>query len=133
MKMMTKRWIAPAAILLLTLCALPAFAADATGTWTGQAPGPDDNKVVTLIFVFKQEGTQLTGTLTIRDDSDKILDSTSIQNGKVDGDKISFATVQSDDERATLEGTIHADEITLTVTSGPEMSEISGLTLKRSK
>ena len=27
MKMMTKRWIAPAAILLLALCALPAFAA----------------------------------------------------------------------------------------------------------
>jgi hypothetical protein len=132
MKMMTKRWIAPAAILLLTLCALPAFAADATGKWTCKDKGPDAN-VVTLIFVFKQEGTQLTGTLTVMDESDKILDSTSINNGKVDGDKISFSVVFSDDAMVTQEGTIHADEITLTVRSGAENSEISEVTLKRLK
>jgi hypothetical protein len=132
MKMMTKRWIAPAAILLLTLCALPAFAADATGKWTCQDKGPDA-KVVTLTFVFKQEGTQLTGTLTIMDDSDKILDSTSINNGKVDGDKISFATHLSDGARVTHKGTIHANEIMLTVVSGAEGSDISEITLKRSK
>jgi hypothetical protein len=132
MKMMTKRWIAPAAILLLTLCALPAFAADATGKWTCQDRGPEA-QVVTLTFVFKQEGTKLTGTLTITDDSDKILDSTSINNGEVDGDKISFATVLSDGAKATHEGTIHSDEITLTVLSGAERSDISEITLKRSK
>jgi hypothetical protein len=132
MKMMTKRWIAPVAILLLTLWALPAFAADATGKWTCKDKGPDAN-VVTLTFDFKQEGTQLTGTLTISDDTDKILDSTSINNGKADGDKISFATELSDGARFTHEGSIHADEITLTVRSGAEMSEISELTLKRSK
>jgi hypothetical protein len=63
------------------------------------------------------------------DDSDKILDSTSINNGKVDGDKIYFVVV-SDGERFTDDGTIHTDEITLTVMSGAENSEI---TLKRSK
>ena len=129
MKMMTKRWIAPVAILLLTLWALPAFAADATGKWTCQDKGPDDN-VVILTFVFKQEGTQLTGTLTIKDNSDKILESTSIRSGTVDGDKIYFATVLSDGARLTHRGTIHADEITLTVMSGGGPSE---MTLKRLK
>ena len=132
MKMMTKRWIAGAAILLLALCALPGFAADATGKWTCKDKGPDA-QVVTLIFDFKQEGTKLTGTLTVMDDNDKILDSISINNGKVDGDKISFATIMSDDARMTLKGTIHADEIPLTVVGGPESNEISELTLKRSK
>ena len=132
MKMMTKRWIAPAAILLLTLCALPAFAADATGKWTCRVNDADAN-ALTLIFVFKQEGTQLTGTLTVMDDSDKILDSTSINNGKVDGDKISFVVVVSDGQRFTDEGTIHTDEITLTVVSGAQSSETSEITLKRSK
>ena len=133
MKIMTKRWIAPAAILLLTLCALPAFAADATGKWTGQDKGPDDPQSVTLTFVFKQEGTMLTGTLTVTDGSGKILDSININNGKVDGDKISFVTVMSDDAKMTLKGTIHADEIPLTVVGGAESNEISELTLKRSK
>jgi hypothetical protein len=132
MKMMTKRWIAPAAILLLTSCSLPAFAADATGKWTCQDRGPEA-QVVTLTFVFKQEGTKLTGTLTITDDSDKILDSTSINNGKVDGDKISFGTEQTDGARHTLEGTIHPDDITLTVRGGDDLSDISEITLKRSK
>ena len=133
MKRMTKRWIASAAILLLTLCALPAFAADATGKWTCVDKDGDGN-VVHLTFVFKQEGTQLTGTLTIRDDSDRILESTSINKGKVDGDKISFATALSDGARITHEGTIHEDEIMLSVVvSGNESSETSEMTLKRSK
>ena len=132
MKMMMKRWISPAAILLLTLCALPAFAADATGKWTCRVNDADAN-ALTLIFVFKQEGTQLTGTLTVMDDAEKILDSTSIKNGKVDGDKIAFATVMNDGERFTDEGTIHTDEITLTVVSSAEGSETSEVTLKRSK
>ena len=65
--------------------------------------------------------------------SDKILDSTSINNGKVDGDKISFATHLSDGARVTHKGTIHANEIMLTVVSGAEGSDISEITLKRSK
>ncbi len=130
MKMMTKRWIASVAILLLTLCALPAFAADATGKWTCQAKDAEAN-VVTLTFVFKQEGTKLTGNHNIRDHNSRILDNTSISNGKVDGDKISFATLLSDGNNFTYEGTIHADEITLTVNQGAGHEET--LTLKRSK
>ena len=132
MKMMTKRWIAPIVILLLTLWALPAFAADTNGKWTCRVNDADDN-ALTLIFVFKQEGTQLTGTLTVMDDRDKILDSTSINNGKVDGDKIYFVVVVSDGQRFTDEGTIHTDEIALTVVSSAQSSETSEITLKRSK
>lgn len=131
MKMMTKRWIASVAILLLTLCALPAFAADATGKWTCQVKDAEAN-VVTLTFVFKQEGTKLTGNHNIMDDNSRILDNTSISNGKVDGDKISFATLLSDGNNFTYEGTIHADEITLTVNQGAGPRRET-LTLKRSK
>ena len=56
MKMMTKMWIAPVAILFLAVCAHPAFAADATGKWTCVDKDGDGN-VVHLTFVFKQEGT----------------------------------------------------------------------------
>ena len=119
----------PGPILLLTLCALPAFAADATGKWTCQDKGPDA-QVVILTFVFKQEGTQLTGTFTITDESDNVLDSTSVSSGKVDGDKISFSTLLSDGTDFSYEGTIHADEIRVTSKNGAEIEE---LTLKRSK
>ena len=129
--MMTERWISRAAILLLTVCALPAFAADATGKWTCQDKDGDGNPV-TLTFDFKQKGTELTGTLTIMDSNAKVLDSTRISSGKVDGDKISFATVLSDGASFTHEGTIHADEITLTVVSGGG-AEINEMTLKRSE
>jgi hypothetical protein len=67
------------------------------------------------------------------DDAEKILDSTSISNGKVDGDKIYFVAGMSNSERFTDEGTIHTDEITLTVVSSAESSETSEITLKRSK
>jgi hypothetical protein len=65
------------------LCALPAFASGATGTWTCQVKDADAN-AVTLTFIFKQDGTKLTGSHNIRDENSRILDNTSIRDGKVD-------------------------------------------------
>jgi opacity protein-like surface antigen len=73
---------------LISLCALfalstvMALAADVTGTWKGEANpngkgGPPN-------FTFKQAGSALTGTTTMRGND------VEISNGKVDGDKVSF-------------------------------------------
>jgi opacity protein-like surface antigen len=73
---------------LLSLCALfalsaiMALAADVTGTWKGEAPA--NGKGGPPSFTFKQAGSALTGTSSVRGAD------VEISNGKVDGDKISF-------------------------------------------
>ena len=74
---------------MIAFCALPIFAANVTGKWTAEDKDPDGNPS-TITYVFKQEGTQLTGTVTIPDET------SNISSGKVDGDKISFVAVFSD-------------------------------------
>jgi hypothetical protein len=67
--------IAVAAVLL---------AADATGTWTGDQPGPNGN-TYSITFKLKADGGKLTGTMG----GDQFEQP--IQNGEVHGDDISFA------------------------------------------
>ena len=111
------------ATLLIVLNSLPAFAAEVTGTWTAQTP---DVNASVLTFVFKQEGAKLTGTVATPSET------TNISNGKVNGDKLSFAATMSV-ATFTYEGTIAGDEIKVTVKS--DNSNIPGgeLTLTRSK
>ncbi|MBM3777301.1 MAG: hypothetical protein FJW23_03545 [Acidimicrobiia bacterium] len=66
------------------LVATPAWAASADGTWNGAVDTPDG--AVDVSFTFKTAGAELTGTTTGPDGS-----SMALKNGKVDGDKISFA------------------------------------------
>jgi hypothetical protein len=61
----TKLRIALWAILLIVLSALPALAADVTGTWTMEDKDPRDGSAVKAAYVFKQEGVKLTGTIEI--------------------------------------------------------------------
>jgi hypothetical protein len=122
---MKKRLILLSAALLIAFCALPTFAADVTGKWTAEDKDPDGN-TNTITYVFKQEGTQLTGTVAIPDET------SNISSGKVDGDKISFAAVFSD-FTITHTGTIHGDEITMTIKSDDPDFPIHEITLKRSK
>src|SRR5262249_58734595 len=72
-----------AALALFTGLAL---AADVTGDWTAQVAGPDGN-TMTLNYHFKQEGAKLTGTV------EGPGGSLPVQNGTVDGDKLSFTVV----------------------------------------
>jgi hypothetical protein len=122
---MQKRLIVVSAALLIILCALPLFAANVTGKWTAEAKDPGGNPG-TITYVFNQEGTQLTGTVAL---SDQTAD---ISSGKVDGDKISFAAVFSFGT-ITHTGTVQGDEITMTVKSDNQDFPIHELTLKRSK
>ena len=73
----------PAIVVLMLLCATPAFAADVDGKWSGMlsTPGGDVN----VGFEFKSDGTTLTGTTTGPDGG-----TIPIKDGKIDGSKISF-------------------------------------------
>ncbi len=68
---------------LLLFCA-PAFAAGVDGDWSGSLDTP--NGPVQISYSFKADGATLTGT-TGGPDGSKVA----IKDGKIDGDKISFA------------------------------------------
>lgn len=71
-------------ILVLALAAATALlAADPTGTWTGDQPGPNGN-TYTIVFKLKADGDKLTGTMG----GDQFEQA--IQNGEIHGDDISF-------------------------------------------
>jgi hypothetical protein len=70
--------------LALLLAAAPAFAADIDGNWTGSIDTPGG--AMTIAYTFKSQGATLTGSSLGPDGSPL-----PIRNGKVDGNKISFA------------------------------------------
>jgi len=119
----TSRRTALYATLLVVLSALPALAANVTGTWTAKT---SDSNAPLLTFVFKQDGAKLTGTVATPEET------TNISNGKVNGDKISFAGTMSV-ATFTYEGTIAGDEIKVTVKSDNPNFPDGEMTLKRSK
>lgn len=115
-------------IVILTLLASAAFAADVTGKWTGQVAGPDGNSF-TINYDLKQEGAKLTGTVTGPGGD------LPIQDGKVDGEKISF-TITFDGGNGPMkvgnDGTIKGEEISMTITVNGQ-SFGNPVTLKRAK
>lgn len=121
-----RNWIVLCAALFLVMSAKPVFAAtDATGTWTTDMSTPDGNSF-TLTFVLKQDGTKLTGTV-----QGPQGDPLAIDNGKVDGDKLSF-TVSFNGTTITHDGTITGDVIKMTTKSDNDQMPSMDLTLKRS-
>lgn len=115
--------------ILFLLLAAAAWAADVTGTWKGDVSSPDGN-TFSLTYTFKQDGTKLTGTVLGPQGDPLPLD-----NGKVEGDKISFS-VKVDMNGGMVfssEGTIKGDEITLkTKAEGSDM-DFPPITVKRQK
>jgi hypothetical protein len=92
------------AVLLATVAARTAFAAtDINGTWAGDLSDPNGNSF-TLTYVFKVDGARLTGTV-----QGPQGDPISLDNGKIDGDKISF-DVNVNGTMFNNEGTINADD-----------------------
>jgi hypothetical protein len=70
------------AVLFIALGSVTALAADFNGKWTAQVETPRGTQ--TLTFNFHVDGSTLTGTVSTR------RGDTDIQNGKIDGDTISF-------------------------------------------
>jgi hypothetical protein len=94
----------------LIVFAVAACAADISGTWKGTAEGPQGNLERT--FVFKVDGTKLTGETT-----SQMLGKSVINDGKVDGDNISFtitANMQGNELKLTYKGKLSGDELKLT-------------------
>jgi hypothetical protein len=114
---------------LAALLAVAAWAGDVSGTWTGQLSGPDGNTFA-LTYSLKQDGEKLTGTV-----AGPQGDPIPLEEGKVQGDKISFVVHVEFNGGAkfTSEGTIKGEEITLSTKS--EGGEALGgpMTLKKQK
>jgi hypothetical protein len=121
-----KARIAVCATLLIVLCAIPALAANVTGTWTMEDKDPRSGNAVKATYVFKQERTELTGTIEISVGHNETGD----LHGKVDGSKISF-TVTFSDATYTLGGKIEGDEMKLTMKSDDPNFPAHDVTLKR--
>ena len=110
--MTTSRITATAAVFILVLAAL-VHAADPSGRWTASFTTEVGEQQYT--FEFKVKGSTLTGTA-----KSNLLGESELQEGKVDGDKISFVENSSFMEmplRFVYSGTMtSADEIAFTRT-----------------
>jgi hypothetical protein len=120
-----KKLLLSAVVLLVVFSAVSASAADISGKWTAQDKDPEGNPS-TITYEFKQEGVELTGTVSIP------IETANISNGSVDALGVSFVAVFSFGA-FTHTGTIHGDEITLTVKSDDPSFTTHEITLKRSK
>jgi hypothetical protein len=108
--MTTSRITATAAVVILVLAAF-VRAADPSGRWTSTFTTDVGEQQYT--FEFKVMGSTLTGTA-----KSNLLGETQLQEGKIDGDKISFvenADFQGMPLKITYSGTMtSADEIAFT-------------------
>jgi hypothetical protein len=98
--------------LLISLIAFAAVAcaADIAGTWKGTAEGPQGT--IERTFTFKVDGSTLTG-----ETSSEMLGKSVINDGKVDGDNLSFtitANLGGNDVKLTYKGKVTGDEMHLT-------------------
>jgi len=120
---MTKRllFLALAGFLLASML----LAADISGTWTGMMSFGDNQ--IPLTYVFKQDGAKLTGTVASPNGD------LPLQEGKVDGDKLSFFVMVDMGGNPTKfvgAGTLKGEEIALE-TKSPDFT--TTMTLKKAK
>ena len=112
---------------LLLALTMAAAAADVTGKWVAQVPGRN-GQAREQTFNLKADGANLTGTVSGRQSD------TAITNGKIDGDKISFA-VKMDRGGTAVEqkysGTLAGDELKMKREGG--QGEATEFTAKRAK
>jgi hypothetical protein len=102
------------AVLAMLTFSFVALAADATGKWTGEVPGGRGNQPVT--FNLKADGAKLTGTITTAQGD------APIEDGKVDGDKITFSRTAPGRDgtpaKQTFTGMVKGDTIEFTREGG---------------
>ena len=102
-------------LLSMFVLTLSVFAADISGNWKATAAGPQGNMERT--FVFKVDGTKLTGETT-----STMLGKSTITDGKVDGDSFSFtitANLQGNEMKISYKGKVTGSDIKIT-------SEVAG-------
>ena len=113
---MTKKLLFVVTILLVA--AFGAMAADVNGKWTYEQAGRQGGNPTTVTLMLKTSGGTVTGTQS-RPGRDGNVMETPISDGKVDGNNISFKTVQSfggNEMTITYTGVVSGDNIELSVT-----------------
>jgi hypothetical protein len=119
---MRMKWL----LFAFLLFAFTAWGADVSGTWKGTAQTP--NGTVERTFVFKVDGNKLTG-----ETSSDMFGKSVIEDGKVDGDNISFnitVNVQGTEGKVNYKGVVQGDEIKFTATI-PAYNQTVEYTAKR--
>ena len=98
-------------LIVAAAFAAVASAADIGGTWKGTAE--IQGNAIERIFVFKVDGSKLTGETT-----SEMMGTSAITDGKIDGDNISFtvtAKFQDNELKLNYKGKASGDTIKLTV------------------
>lgn len=93
-------------LISIALFAASLSAADISGNWKGTAEGP--NGTIERTFVFKQDGTALTG-----ETNSEYTGKSSIMEGKVEGNNVSFvitAHIQDNEMKLNYKGTIQSSD-----------------------
>ncbi|HXM45721.1 MAG TPA: hypothetical protein VN924_31080 [Bryobacteraceae bacterium] len=94
-------------LCLMVLVAVAASAADISGNWKGTAETP--NGTVERTFVFNVDGHKLTGETT-----SNMFGKSTIEDGKVDGDDVSFSVtvnIQGTAGKVNYRGKVEGDTI----------------------
>ena len=113
--------------MLAVIFAAVAPAADISGTWKGTADF--QGQAIERSFVFKVDGGKLTGETT-----SQLLGKSTIEDGKVDGDNISFtitASFQGNEMKIAYKGKVSGDTIKLSADLGAEAGQTIEWTLKK--
>lgn len=114
-------------LVVTALFAVVATAGDINGKWKGTADL--QGQTLERTFVFKVDGTKLTG-----ETSSELLGKSSIEEGKVDGDDISFvitASFQGNELKMNYKGKVNGDTIKLSVDVGADFGGMVEWRLKR--
>jgi hypothetical protein len=106
-------------LLVLSLTAIAAFAADVTGKWVGQVPGRDGQTRETTLNL-KSDGSNVTGTISGRGGD------TEIKEGKLTGDDLTFVVVRNfngNEMKMNYKGKVAGNEIKFSYSMGERTVE----------
>ena len=115
------------ASILTAILVVAASAADISGNWKGTADF--NGQAIERTFIFKVDGTKLTG-----ETNSELLGKSTIENGKIDGDNITFtitANLQGNELKMTYKGKVTGNTIKLSVDLGADVGGTIEWTLKK--
>jgi hypothetical protein len=112
-----------AVVVMLGVVAIPGWAGDVNGAWTGQLVTGQVHNAHAMLLNLKAEGAVLTGTIAFcKGDCTSTGKAIPIENGKVGGDTISFSfpTGAPDVPQMDLQGTVNGDSIQFVVSGNAQ-------------
>ena len=115
-------------VLLSSLLAVAAFAADVTGKWAADVPGRGGN-TQKVTMDLKADGDKLSGTMS------NPQGETAITDGKVSGDTVTFTItreMQGNTVKMNYTGKVAGDEIKFSVVREGGQGQAREFTAKRS-